>query len=115
MWHCLEMLQGCDGSRGWKQDSFWLIWDQDQFSALNKISRCADDRLIYASVWLDFFFFPSLSTVPMWMLSLEAYFFFPFFCIGADISVVWYVLSLSINLTVLFTLPVSIALFVTVL
>ena len=52
-------------------------------------------------------------TVPVWMLSLGVDF-VPFFYIGADISVVWYVLSLSINLTVLFLLPISIALFVTV-
>lgn len=111
MWHCLEMLQGRDGSHGWKQDSPWLIWDQDQSSAFNKISRCADDRPIYVSVWLDF----SFSFYCAHVDALSRSRFFLFFLHWSRYSVVWYVLSLSINLTVLFTLPVSIALFVTVL
>lgn len=40
-------------------------------------------------------------TVSVWMLSLEVDF-VPFFYIAADTSLVWYALSLSVNLAVLF-------------
>lgn len=53
-------------------------------TSLQLLTKLADVLMIDQYMWVFGWIFPSLSTVPMWMLSLEVDFSF-FFYIGADI------------------------------